>query len=244
MDALIDKANKILSTSTAVACLTGAGVSAESGVPTFRDAQTGLWSTFDAQRLASQDGFADDPGLVWRWYMARLAGVEKAMPNPGHFALAELAWRMPDFVLITQNVDDLHERAGSGDVIHLHGNIARFHCNRCGREHSLQAEDRSASLPPYCTVCGSYVRPSVVWFGEGLPEDALAAAVDAMTACDLLLVVGTSGLVYPASELPQIAKRAGARVIEINPEPGPLSSMADICLRGPSGEILPQLLGD
>lgn len=244
MDALIDKANKILSASSAIACLTGAGVSAESGVPTFRDALTGLWSTFDPQQLASQDGFAQDPGTVWRWYMARLAGVEKATPNPGHFALAELARRSPDFVLITQNVDDLHERAGSRDVIHLHGNIARFHCNRCGRMHNLQAEDRSASLPPYCTLCGGYVRPSVVWFGENLPEDALVAAVDGATACDLLLVVGTSGMVYPASQLPQIAKRARARVIEVNPEPGPLSSLADICLRGPSGEILPRLLGN
>lgn len=244
MNPLIEEANKILSAASAVACLTGAGASAESGVPTFRDAQTGLWARFDPQRLASQDGFAEDPGLVWRWYMARLAGVEKSLPNPGHFALAELARRSPGFVLITQNVDDLHERAGSGDVIHLHGNIARFHCNRCGRAHRLQAEDRSASLPPYCTICGGYVRPSVVWFGEGLPEDALTQAVDGVETCDLLLVVGTSGLVYPAAQLPQIAKRAGARVIEINPEPGPLSSMADICLRGASGEILPQLLGN
>lgn len=243
MDALIDKANTILSASIAVACLTGAGVSAESGVPTFRDAQTGLWARFEPERLASPAGFADDPGLVWRWYMARLAGVEKALPNPGHFALAELARRSPDFVLITQNVDDLHERAGSPDVIHLHGNIARFHCNRCGREHSLQAEERGAPQPPRCAACGGYVRPSVVWFGENLPEDALTEAVDAMEACDLLLVVGTSGLVYPASQLPQIAKRAGARVIEINPQSGPLSPLADICLRGPSGVILPQLLG-
>lgn len=243
MDALIKAAREIIGTASAIACLTGAGVSAESGVPTFRDAQSGLWSTFDPLRLASQDGFADDPGLVWRWYMARLAGVEKALPNPGHFALAELARRSPGFVLITQNVDDLHERAGSGDVIHLHGNIARFHCNRCGREHSLQAEERSASQPPRCAACGGYVRPSVVWFGEGLPEDALDKAVDGVEACDLLLVVGTSGLVYPAAQLPQIAKRAGSRVIEINPEPGPLSSLAHICLRGPSGEILPQLLG-
>lgn len=234
----------MLRQATTVACLTGAGVSAESGVPTFRDAQTGLWARFDAQRLASPDGFADDPELVWRWYMERLAGVEKALPNPGHFALAEMARRSSSFALITQNVDDLHERAGSRNVIHLHGNIARFHCNRCGRVHSLQAEDRSASQPPRCAACGGYVRPSVVWFGEGLPEDALVGAVDAVTACDLLLVVGTSGLVYPASQLPHMAKRGGSRVIEINPEPGPLSSLADLCLRGPSGVMLPRLLGN
>lgn len=243
MNTPIQTATEILRAASAVACLTGAGVSAESGVPTFRDAQTGLWARFDPQRLASQEGFADDPGLVWRWYMERLAGVEKATPNPGHFALAEMARRLPAFALITQNVDDLHERAGSPDVIHLHGNIARFHCNRCGRIHSLQAAERAASQPPRCVVCGGHVRPSVVWFGEGLPEGALAEAVDAMKSCDLLLVVGTSGLVYPASQLPQMAKRAGARVIEINPQPGPLSSLADICLRGPSGVILPQLLG-
>jgi len=231
----------MLRQATGVACLTGAGVSAESGVPTFRDAQTGLWARYDPQRLASPQGFAEDPGLVWRWYMARLAGVEKASPNPGHRAVAAMAQGLPHFALITQNVDDLHERAGSTNVIHLHGSIARFHCNRCSAFHKLGAEDRTASQPPRCTACGGNVRPSVVWFGENLPEDALAAAVDAVANCNLLLVVGTSGLVYPAAELPAIAKRAGSRVIEINPEPGPLSSLADICLRGPSGEILPQL---
>ena len=240
----VQAASEMLRSAPAVACLTGAGVSAESGVPTFRDAQTGLWSAFDPLRLASPDGFADDPGLVWRWYMERLGGVEKATPNPGHWALAEMARRWPGFALITQNVDDLHERAGSPDVIHLHGNIARFHCHRCGAAHSLQAGERTAAQPPHCLACGGNVRPSVVWFGENLPNDALDGAVEAVTNCDLLLVVGTSGLVYPAAELPQIAKRAGSRVIEINPQPGPLSPLADISLRGASGVILPRLLGE
>ncbi|MBX3052277.1 MAG: NAD-dependent deacylase [Caldilineaceae bacterium] len=239
----MDAAREMLREAAAVACLTGAGVSAESGVPTFREAQTGLWARFDPERLASPQGFAADPGLVWRWYMERLTGVEKALPNRGHLALAQMGQRWPGFRLITQNVDDLHERAGCADVIHLHGRIAHFHCNRCGTVYRLQAEDRRASQPPRCAACGGAVRPSVVWFGEGLPTDALAAATDAVIHCDLLLVVGTSGLVYPAAGLPATAKRAGSRVIEINPEPGPLSPLADICLRGPSGEMLPQLLG-
>ena len=239
----IKPATRLLFAAQRVACLTGAGVSAESGVPTFRDAQTGLWARFDPQQLASPQGFAEDPRLVWRWYMARLAGVEKATPNPGHQALAEMERHWPHFALLTQNVDDLHERAGSTGVIHLHGSIARFYCNRCGTAYSLQADDRTVSQPPYCAACGGNVRPSVVWFGEGLQEEALAAAVDAVTNCDILLVIGTSGLVYPASQLPHIAKQAGSQVIEVNPEPGPLSSLADICLRGPSGEVLPQLLG-
>jgi len=240
----IQAAVEMLRSAAAVACLTGAGVSAESGVPTFRDAQSGLWARYDPERLASPQGFADDPGLVWRWYMERLAGVEKAMPNPGHLALAEMARRWPDFALITQNVDDLHERAGSRDVIHLHGTIAHFHCQRCGATHKLHPDEQSAPQPPACALCSGPIRPSVVWFGEALPESALTAALDSVAACDLLLVVGTSGLVYPAAQLPLIAKRAGSRVIEINPQPGPLSSLADVSLRGPSGEILPQLLTD
>lgn len=242
MDTSIRSAAELLRSASAVVCLTGAGVSAESGVPTFRDAQTGLWARYDPELLASPQGFAADPGLVWRWYMARLAGVEQAAPNAGHLALAEMERRLSGFALITQNVDDLHERAGSVNVIHLHGNIARFHCHHCGLDHRVQANERTADQPPFCAACGGPVRPSVVWFGESLPRRALAAAQDALIDCDLLLVVGTSGLVYPAAQLPSIAKRAGARVIEINPQPGPLSSLADICLRGPSGEILPRLL--
>jgi NAD-dependent deacetylase len=242
MNTSVHAAAEMLRSSTSVACLTGAGVSAESGVPTFRDAQTGLWAKYDPERLASPQGFAADPGLVWRWYMARLGGVEQAAPNAGHLALAEMGRRWPGFALITQNVDDLHERAGSTGVIHLHGNIARFHCHICAAPHQLQADERTADQPPRCALCGGPVRPSVVWFGESLPHRELDAAIEAVSACDLLLVVGTSGLVYPAAQLPSYSKRAGARVMEINPEPGPLSSLADMCLRGLSGEILPRLL--
>lgn len=233
-----------LSAARRVAVLTGAGASAESGVATFRDAQTGLWSHFDAQRLASQEGFTDDPGLVWGWYMHRLAMVEVAQPNPGHLALATLAGDVDELTLITQNVDDLHERAGSQHVLHLHGHIGRFHCNECGAAYYLQPEDRVASLPPVCRLCNGYVRPGVVWFGEMLPERVLNAAWRAAEQCDLFLVVGTSGIVYPAAQLPIVARNHGARVIEVNTEPSPLSEVVDYMLLGPSGQILPAILAE
>ncbi|MCL4831509.1 MAG: NAD-dependent deacylase [Caldilineaceae bacterium] len=238
----VETAQKLLGAAQRVVCLTGAGVSAESGVPTFRDAQTGLWARYNPERLASPQGFAEDPGLVWRWYMQRLAKVEAAQPNPGHLTLAKMERGWPGFRLITQNVDDLHERAGSQAVIHLHGRIAHFHCQRCKRAYGLQPEDPSAPQPPGCGHCRGLVRPSVVWFGEMLPAEELHRAMEAISTCDLLLVVGTSGLVYPAAQLPHLAKRAGARLIEINPQPGPLSDLADVCLRGNSGELLPALL--
>ncbi len=225
-----------------VAVLTGAGVSAESGVPTFRDAQTGLWSRFDAQRLASQEGFRDDPGLVWSWYMHRLATVEAAQPNPGHDALAVLAATVDEMSLTTQNVDDLHERAGSQHVMHLHGHIGRFHCNECGAAYYLKPEDKVAPLPPICQLCTGYVRPGVVWFGEMLPERVLNAAWRAAEQCDVFLVVGTSGVVYPAAQLPIVAHKHGAQVVEVNTEPSLLSELVDAVLLGPSGEILPAIV--
>ncbi|HAJ38169.1 MAG TPA: NAD-dependent protein deacylase [Chloroflexi bacterium] len=232
----------LLARAQAVAVLTGAGVSAESGISTFRDAQTGLWSHFDPQQLASQSGFAANPGLVWRWYMHRLAAVEAATPNPGHLALAALERQTPHFTLITQNVDDLHERAGSTRTLHLHGHIARFFCNTCQAPYTLHPDDRTAPMPPECKFCTGYIRPGVVWFGELLPEREMWAAWQAADTCDLFLVIGTSGVVYPASQLPVRARRHGAPIIEVNPEPSELSVMADICLRGPSGVVLPQLL--
>lgn len=232
----------LLARAQAVAVLTGAGVSAESGVSTFRDAQTGLWSHFDPQQLASQAGFVADPGLVWRWYMHRLAVVEAATPNPGHLALAALERQTPHFTLITQNVDDLHERAGSARTLHLHGHIARFFCNTCQTPYTLRPDDRTAPMPPECKFCAGYIRPGVVWFGEMLPEREMRAAWQAADTCDLFLVIGTSGVVYPASQLPVRARRHGAPIIEVNPETSELSAMADICLRGPSGVVLPQLL--
>ncbi len=225
-----------------VVCLTGAGVSADSGVPTFRDALTGLWSRFDPEQLASQAGFATEPGLVWQWYMSRLDGVEFALPNAGHEALAALEILVPDFLLVTQNVDDLHERAGSRDVVHLHGNIARFRCNRCRAEHALTLADRAAEEPPFCERCGNLVRPDVVWFGETLPQQPIERAEHAAIACDVMLVVGTSGVVYPAALLPRRAKESGAFVIDVNPVAGPITAFADRFLEGPSGEVLPLLI--
>lgn len=236
------RAAQVLRQADFVVCLTGAGVSAESGVATFRDAQTGLWSNFDPRQLAAQEGFAENPGLVWRWYMERLQTVGQVQPNPGHLALAQLEQMVPRFALFTQNVDDLHERAGSQNVRHLHGTIARFRCNDCAIAHLLQPAERQLAEPPVCRLCGGLIRPAVIWFGELLPQDVLAEARSAAYACDVLLVVGTSGVVYPAAELPLMAQSAGAQVIDVNPEAGPMAEVADLFLQGPGGEILPRLV--
>lgn len=227
---------------TDIVCLTGAGASAESGVPTFRDAQTGLWSQYDPEELASQAGFAANPGLVWQWYMMRLNMVEEADPNAGHIKLAMISTIPPQFTLITQNVDDLHERSGIHSVLHLHGNIARFRCNDCRAEYQLIMVDRSADEPPSCRVCGGPIRPDVVWFGEMLPREAITLAEQAIRRCDLLIVIGTSGIVYPAAMLPIEAKRAGAFVVDINPQYGPTAEDADMFIQGPSGSVLPDLV--
>lgn len=242
LDALIATAAGLLADAHRVVVFTGAGVSAESGVGTFRDALTGLWSHFDPQQLASQEGFAANPGLVWRWYMERLAMIENARPNCGHEALAAMETIVTDFTLVTQNVDDLHERAGNRHVLHLHGHIGRFQCNGCGTPYSLRPGDREAPMPPCCPFCIDYVRPGVVWFGEMLPGQAMFEAWRAAESCDVLLVVGTSGVVYPAAELPALARRHGAHVVEVNVEESALSDIAEITLVGPSGVVLPHLL--
>jgi len=223
-----------------VAVLTGAGVSAESGVPTFRDAQTGLWAQFDPQKLATPDAFRRNPKLVWDWYAWRRKLVAKAEPNAGHRALAVLEGRVSDFVLITQNVDGLHRRAGSRNVVELHGNIGRVKCSRENTivEHWTEVGDEV----PRCAGCGALLRPDVVWFEETLPPDALQAAEDAARRCQILLVVGTSAEVYPAAALPAYAKSAGATIVEINPNPTPLSDAADYVLRDPAGAVLPALV--
>ncbi len=240
--AAIRRAAQIVQQARHVAVLTGAGVSAESGIATFRDAQTGQWSKFDPQQLASPTGFMRDPGLVWRWYMDRLDALQRVSPNPGHYALAQLADHVPRLTLITQNVDDLHERAGSQGVIHLHGNLAAFRCHTCAAPYTLRAEDRRAPMPPTCPRCGGRIRPAVVWFEELLPEDALAQAEAAAQTCDVLLIVGTSGIVFPAAQLPWTAQAAGAQLIDINPDETPYTQSAAVSLRGPSGVVLPALL--
>ena len=224
-----------------VAVLTGAGISAESGVPTFRDAQTGLWAHFDPRELATPAAFAEHPKRVWDWYAERRALAARVTPNAGHLALVTVEQRVPDFALITQNVDGLHARAGSRKLIELHGNIARVRCSACGRP-AQHWDEAAAALPPRCIACGAFLRPDVVWFEELLPAAALAVAEDAMRRCDLLLVVGTSAEVYPAAALPAQAQAAGACVVEINPQDTPLAAGADFSLRGRAGELLPALV--
>lgn len=229
-----------------VVALTGAGASAESGIPTFREALTGLWARFDPSRLATPAAFLADPALVWGWYRSRRQRVRLAQPNAGHVALAALERRFADFTLITQNVDDLHERAGSRAPVHLHGNILAACCFDCRRPHALADEtgpcDDEPVPPPRCGHCGGPVRPDVVWFGEALPAAALAQAFAAAAACDLLFSIGTSGVVYPAAELAPLAARHGATVVHIDPQETGLDDLADFALRGRAGELLPALL--
>jgi NAD-dependent deacetylase len=223
-----------------IAALTGAGVSAESGLATFRDAQTGLWARFDPRELATPSAFARNPKLVWDWYAWRRERVAAAQPNAGHLALAAIEKRIADFTLVTQNVDGLHQRAGSRNVVELHGNIGRVKCSR--EETVVERWEAAAGEVPRCDACGALLRPDVVWFEEMLPASALAAAEAAARRCELLLVIGTSAEVYPAASLPALAREHSALVAEINPHPTPLSSSADFVLRQPSGVALPAIL--
>jgi NAD-dependent deacetylase len=222
-----------------VAVLTGAGVSAESGVPTFRDAN-GLWNQYRVQDLATPSAFARDPKLVWDWYNWRRSVLSEVKPNPGHYALAELEKRIPAFTLITQNVDGLHELAGSQNVLRLHGSVWSVRCLACGNE-AIDKRIPIPEIPPHCD-CGGLLRPAVVWFGEPLPPKIWKAAEAAARSADLFLVIGTSAVVYPAASLAQLAKSSGARVVEINVAETPLTSEIDQFLQGPSGELLPQLI--
>lgn len=223
-----------------VVALTGSGISAESGVPTFRDAQTGLWAKYDPQELATPEAFARDPKLVWQWYAWRRGLVGRARPNAGHAALVELERSVPEFSLVTQNVDGLHRQAGSDHVVELHGNILR---SRCPVENVTVEPHGADDLLPLCPNCGSPLRPDVVWFGEALPAAGLEAASEAARSCDLFLSVGTSGLVYPAASLPYEALENGAIVVEVNPDRTPLSPNARFSMRGRAGEVLPRLVG-
>ncbi|MEZ5615447.1 MAG: NAD-dependent deacylase [Rhodocyclaceae bacterium] len=227
-----------LAASRRVAVLTGAGISAESGIPTFRDALTGLWANYDPQELATPEGFARNPGLVWEWYAERRARIAAVQPNPGHVALAALAQRFERFTLVTQNIDSLHQRAGSREVVELHGNIARV---KCSREDTVVDAFPAGESPPRCH-CGAWLRPDVVWFGEMLPAAALARAEEAAEHCEVFFSIGTSAQVYPAAELPLRALSAGAAVVEINPERTSLTRHAQFVLPGAAGKVLPALL--
>ena len=231
-----------------IVVFTGAGVSAESGIATFRDALTGLWSRFDAARLATPEAFIDDPELVWGWYEWRRMQLLASRPNPAHHAIAQLSEWVPKLTLVTQNVDDLHERAGSANVLHLHGSLHQPHCFDCHEPYILSgatpqepAEGRRLA-PPQCPRCGGRVRPGVVWFGEPLPVSILEAAFTAAGSCDLLFSIGTSGVVQPAAQIPEIALRSGAPVVHVNPQPSALRGGQEWLLPGAAGEVLPALL--
>ncbi len=236
----MDEASKWLRSATSIVALTGAGISAESGVPTFRGAG-GLWKQYRPEQLATPEAFARDPKLVWEWYQWRRRLLARAEPNPGHSALAELEQRTPRFTLITQNVDGLHEQAGSRNILKLHGDIWEVRCLACGRRRR-DTRLEFPEMPPRC-ACGGTLRPGVVWFGEPLPPGVWAAAGKAVASAEVMLVVGTSAVVYPAAGLVPLAKSAGAKLIEVNPEETPLSSMLDRSFRGRAGEILPRLIG-
>lgn len=240
-------AARVLYDSRAPIALTGAGISHESGIPTFRDALTGLWAQYDPQQLATPRAFQSDPKLVWDWYEFRRSLIADAQPNAGHYALAELETLLPGLVVITQNVDGLHQAAGSRDVIALHGDIRRNKCfaNCQGNPTLIDVSalewDRESG-PPRCPHCGAYVRPDVVWFEEGLPVDALERAWTLAEHADVVLVVGTSGVVQPAASLPFVAMQRGATVIEVNPQPSAITPIAEWHLAGPAGVVMPQLV--
>ncbi len=222
-----------------VVALTGSGISAESGIPTFRGAD-GLWKTYRAQDLATPEAFARSPELVWEWYDWRRGLMAAKDPNAGHRVLSDWEARFPYFTLITQNIDGLHRRAGSNNVLELHGNIWKMRCTREGTV-TENTDTPLPSIPPVCPECGALLRPHVVWFGEALDRVVIHRASLLSAQCDLMLVVGTSAVVHPAASLPISALDAGAAVVEINPEPTPLTPYADFSLRGTAGDILPRI---
>ncbi|MFM6850559.1 MAG: SIR2 family NAD-dependent protein deacylase [Terrabacter sp.] len=228
-----------------VVVVTGAGMSAESGVPTFRDAQTGLWERYAAEDLATPEAWERDPSFVWAWYLSRFGAVAHVAPNAGHRAVASWA-DLTHVRVVTQNVDDLHERAGSRDVVHLHGSLTSFRCERCATayagEVAVPAQQVERVDPPRCERCDGLVRPGVVWFGELLPLGEWERAVALVEEADLVLVVGTSGIVHPAAGLPVIARGAGAFVAELNPLETDVSDVAHVVWRETAASALPALV--
>jgi NAD-dependent deacetylase len=229
-----------LKSASSVVAFTGAGISAESGVPTFRG-EDGIWNKLKPEELANFDAFLRNPERVWEWYSHRKQIMASIQPNPGHVALAELERFIPSTVVVTQNIDNLHQRAGSRTVFELHGNIERNYCIGCGKYYTDDALPVRGQVPR-CSACSGLVRPDVVWFGELLPADQWEKSVAAIRRADVFLAVGTSAIVYPAASLPRLAKQSGAYLVEINIEPTELSSAADELILGKSGEVLPSLL--
>jgi NAD-dependent deacetylase len=247
-DEVFSSVARLLRQAKHVAFLTGAGISAESGIPTFRDSLTGLWQHYNAEDLATPQAFSRNEALVWGWYEWRRMKVMQAQPNAGHLALAELSRRVPHSTLITQNVDDLHERAGSLNVLHLHGSLFAPRCFTCDRpgdfpsERPDEPESGRSLTPPVCLHCGGSLRPGVVWFGETLLQKVWQQAEIAVRTCDVLLVIGTSGLVYPAAGLPALARHHGKSVLVINPLSTEIDEFATHLLHGSAGTVLPRLI--
>jgi len=243
---LASRATRVLLAAERVLVTTGAGMSRESGIPTFRDALTGLWARYDPEELATEAGFRRHPARVFGWYAWRRRLVRAAVPHAGYHALVALERLVPSLAIVTQNVDGLHRRAGSRRVLELHGSLERFSCVDARHPFPGDAiplpEADTECEPPHCPQCGSRVRPDVVWFHETLPERVTTEAWDLAASCQAMLVVGTSGLVHPAAQLPFIARDAGAMVIEVNPDPTEVSTAAHIVCRGPAGTILPALV--
>ena len=246
MEDLLARARQCLQHAAHIAVLSGAGISAESGVPTFRDAQTGLWARFRPEELATEDAFRRHPERVWDWYAERRASLAAVQPNAGHLALAGFERRHPGrLTVITQNIDGLHQRAGSQGVLALHGSLAEDRwLDPCAlhRQGACDVAQAEPGRPPRCPQCGNPVRPAVVWFGEMLPEDALRQAEQAARRCDVMLVVGTAGAVYPAAGLAHQARAVGAQVIIVNPHPSELDELAHLRLAGTAAQMLPRLL--
>ena len=235
-----EKLHSLLQTSESVCVLTGAGISAESGVETFRGSN-GLWSKLKPEELANFDAFMRNPELVWEWYNYRKKIIYDVKPNPAHGALARMKDLVRDFTLVTQNIDNLHIRAGSTNVLELHGNMERSYCIGCGK-YASNVEVSLEQKVPHCPSCHGLIRPDIVWFGEMLPEGVFEAATEAANRCELFLTVGTSAVVYPAASLPLTARKNGAYVVEINMERTEISHSVHETLLGKAGEILPQLV--
>jgi NAD-dependent deacetylase len=243
MEQELREISEVILSAKTVAALTGAGVSKESGIPTFRD-RDGLWSQYDMEKYASIQGLLDDPVEVWKWYRDRYMEAKKAQPNRGHIALAELekilTSKGKDFAVITQNIDGLHRKAGSENVIEIHGSLYRARCMECGRKYPMD-ELVDGPLPPYCE-CGGLIRPDVVFFGEPLPDKEMAQALNYAEKSDVFMVLGTSAVVYPAAMLPYIARDAGAVIVEVNIEDTSVTEFANYVLRGEFEQVMPSIL--
>jgi NAD-dependent deacetylase len=243
----IELAAQALASAHKIVCFSGAGISAESGIPTYRDKMTGLWERYSPQELETAKAFRENPKLIWGWYLWRRKQAAQAQPNAAHSALNNMVSLGKKVSVITQNIDDLHERAGSQDVVHLHGNLNTPKCFACHRPadmahaEAIFPEEGALIDPPRCGRCGGKLRPGVVWYGENLPKDAWKSAMSLVKDCDVLISVGTSGVVFPAAKLPDIALSAGSTVIHVNTHDVGLGNSNELMLIGRASEVLPQL---